>query len=573
MAAPAPARARTLEKVPTGIRGLDEITDGGLPRGRPTLVCGGPGCGKTLLAIEFIVRGATQFDEPGVILSFEETAADLAANVASLGFDLEGLIAQKKLHIDFVRVDRSEIEETGEYDLEGLFVRLGHAIDMVGAKRVVLDTIEALFSGFSNEVILRSELVRLFRWLKERGVTAVVTGERGERRLTRHGMEEYISDCVLVLDHRVDSQVSTRRLRIVKYRGSTHGTNEYPFLIDANGFTVVPITSVGLEHLVSEERVSTGIDGLDAMMGGLGVFRGSGVLISGTAGTGKSITCAHFANAACLRGERTLYFAFEESPAQIIRNMRSVGLDLRRHVDSGVLRFRAARATLYGLEAHLARMLREIDDFRPGLVVLDPVTSLLGTAMSADVHAMATRLLDGLKERGITVVLTTLTAAVASSPELTDIGISSLVDTWILLRDIELGGERNRGVYILKSRGMAHSNQIREFLISDAGVNLVPVYLGPEGVLTGSARAAQEARAVAAEVERTEELDRARRRLERKRAAAEAQIAAIRAELEAEEIETERLLTSDRRRQERDSAEAAQIARLRHVQPSTDGPS
>lgn len=559
-----------LPKSPTGIRGLDEMTGGGLPRGRPTLVCGGPGCGKTLFAAEFLVRGATEFDEPGVFVAFEETAQDLAANVASLGFDLDRLVADGKIYIDYVRVERHEIEEAGEYDLEGLFVRLNYAIGKVGAKRVVLDTIETLFGGFQNSAILRSELRRLFQWLKDKGVTAVITGERGDRTLTRQGLEEYVSDCVIMLDHRVTSQISTRRLRIVKYRGSTHGTNEYPFLIDEGGFTVLPITSAGLDHEASGERISTGVQGLDEMMGGQGLFRGATVLISGTAGTGKSTTCAHFAGATCRRGERALYFAFEESPSQIVRNMRSVGLDLQPHLDSGVLRFHAARPTLYGLEMHLVRILREIDQFEPSAVVLDPITSLLGSAASDEVRGMVTRLIDGLKSRGITAIFTTLSSMGDSSQEQTDVGISSLVDTWILLRDIELNGERNRGLYILKSRGMPHSNQIREFLLSSDGVHLVPVYLGPEGVLTGSSRAQQEARARASESERRQELERLRRQLEHRRAAAEAQIAALRAEIEAEEADFGATLEGEAARQKRILDEQRELARNRRVSLSTE---
>ncbi len=564
---------KALEKAPTGIRGLDEITGGGLPRGRPTLVAGGAGCGKTLLAVEFLVRGATQFDEPGVLMTFEETAHDLAENVASLGFDLPALIAGKKLRIDHVRVERSEIEETGEYDLEGLFVRLGHAIDAIGATRVVLDTVESLFSGFGNEAILRAELRRLFHWLKDRGVTALVTGERGaDGALTRYGLEEYISDCVLVLDHRVTSQMSTRRLRIVKYRGSTHGTNEYPFLIDSAGFSVIPVTSARLEHEVTQERVSSGIEGLDDMLGG-GFFRGSTILVSGTAGTGKSITAAHFAHAACRRGERTLYFAFEESPSQIQRNMRSVAIDLAPHVASGLLLFHAARPTAYGLEAHLAHILSDIKEFKPRNVVFDPVTALMATVGSDDVRAMTTRLIDSLKTDGTTAMFTTLTAGASSSSllEVTEVGISSLVDTWVLLRDIELSGERNRGIYILKSRGMAHSNQIREFLISSEGVELVNVYLGPEGVLTGAARAAQEARTRQAEAERQEELQRTRRKHENHRAALEAQIAVLRAELAAEEVEAERAQQGEVAREKETRASTRDMARRRRARVDGDG--
>lgn len=539
-----------LPKSPTGISGLDEITGGGLPRGRPTLVCGGPGCGKTLLAAEFLVHGATEFDEPGVFMSFEEPVADLVANVAALGFDVDRLVAEGRIYIDHVRVERNEIEEAGEYDLEGLFVRLSHAIGKVGARRVVLDTIETLFAGLSDTGILRSELKRLFHWLKDQGVTAVVTGERGDGgTLTRHGLEEYVSDCVIVLDHRVDTQVSTRRLRVVKYRGSSHGTNEYPFLIDDRGFAVLPITSVGLDHEVSEERISTGIPGLDAMMGEKGFYRASSILISGTAGTGKTTTCAHFVDAACRRGERTLFFAFEEAPSQIIRNIRSVGLDLAPHVDSGLLGFHAARPTLHGLEMHLATILRAVDDARPVAVVIDPITALLGDGVSDEVRAMVTRLIDGLKSRGVTTMFTTLGRMGSPSQEWTDVAISSLIDTWILLRDQELNGERNRLLYILKSRGMSHSNQLREFLLTDQGVELVPAYPGPEGALTGSSRIQQEAKSRQAEAEREHRLERLRCEVEGKRTVAEARIQALQAEIAAQEAELAAVLEADSARQ------------------------
>jgi len=559
--APTPA----LPKSRTGIRGLDEITGGGLPQGRPTLVCGGPGCGKTLFAAEFLVRGAMEFDEPGVFMVFEETARDLTANLASLGFDLDRLVAENRIHIDHVRVERSEIEETGEYDLEGLFVRLAHAIRKVGAKRVALDTIETLFSGFANPAILRSEIKRLFHWLKDQGVTAVITGERGERSLTRHGLEEYVSDCVIVLDHRVENQISTRRLRIVKYRGSTHGTNEYPFLIDEAGFTVWPITSVGLEHEASEERVSTGIAGLDEMVGGSGFFRGSSVLISGTAGTGKTTIGTHFVAAACARGERALYFALEESPAQIMRNLRSVGLDLRPHLETGSLCFFATRPTLFGLETHLARILRAIDDFAPHVVVIDPITSLLGSAPSAEVQTMVTRLIDALKSRGVTALLTTLTAMGDASQEQTDIGLSSMVDTWMLLRDIESNGERNRGLYILKSRGMGNSNQIREFVITNDGVELIPAYLGPDGVLTGTSRVQQMAAARAAEADRKLEIERIQRRLQHRRAVTEVKIMALQAEIEAEEAEFAAVIDYDAVHTSRSVEAEQETARARKI--------
>jgi len=461
-----------LPKSLTGIQGLDEVTGGGLPKGRTTLVCGGPGCGKTLLAMEFIVRGATEFNEPGVFMEFEETAEELAENVASLGFDLNDLIARKLLVVDYVQIDRGDIEESGEYDLEGLFIRLDLAIDSIGAKRVSLDTLESLFSGFSDPLILRSELRRLFHWLKAKGVTTVITGERGEKALTRQGLEEYVSDCVILLDHRIRDQMSSRRLRIVKYRGSVHGTNEYPFLIHDHGISVVPITSVSLEQAVSNERVHTGIEGLDDMLGGAGYYRGTSVLFSGTAGAGKSSFAAHFADAACRRGERALYFSFEESPGQILRNMSSIGIDLAPWVTKGLLQFQSTRPTFTGMEMHLIMMYEAIEAFQPQVVIVDPLNSFLATESQMDIKSMFMRLVDNLKSNNITGLFTTLTMG-GEALEETDLAISSLIDTWILLRVIETDGVRNRGVYILKSRGMSHSNRIREFLLTDHGVELV----------------------------------------------------------------------------------------------------
>jgi circadian clock protein KaiC len=534
----------TLAKAPTGIPGLDEITGGGLPRGRPTLVCGSAGCGKTLLALEFLMRGAIEHGEPGVFMSFEESAEDLAANVRSLGFDLEQLARENKILVDYVHVERSQIEEAGEYDLEGLFIRLGHAIDSIGAKRVVLDTIETLFGGLDNAGVLRSELRRLFGWLKEKGVTAVITGERGEGTLTRQGLEEYVSDCVILLDHRVSEQLSTRRLRIVKYRGSVHGTNEYPFLIDEDGISVLPVTSAGLEHGVSDERVSTGVPRLDAMLGGGGLYRGSSVLVTGTAGTGKTSLAAHFADATCRRGERCLYFAFEESESQFVRNMRSIGLDLEPWIRQGLLRFHASRPTMYGLEMHLATLHKAVKDFAPRAVIVDPITSFVSAGTTADTEAMLMRLIDFLKAGQITAFMTTLTHG-GSLLERTEAGISSLIDTWLLLRDIELGGERNRGMYILKSRGMSHSNQIREFLLTDHGVELKDVYVGPEGVLTGSLRLAREVSERAETLARQQDLERRRRELERKREMLEGQLSAQRAQFEAELEELKRLIAEE----------------------------
>jgi circadian clock protein KaiC len=469
---------RSLPKAPTGVQGLDEITGGGFPRGRPTLLCGSAGAGKTLLAMEFLVRGATAYNEPGVFMAFEETAEELTQNVRSLGFDLDELTKEKKLAIDFVRIEPSEIDETGDYDLEGLFIRLGAAIDAIGAKRVVLDTIENLFAGLQNQGILRAELRRLFRWLKDRGVTAVITAERGDGALTRHGLEEYVSDCVILLDHRVTDQVSTRRLRVVKYRGTAHGTNEYPFLIDEDGFSVLPVTSLGLQHQVSDERISSGVARLDTMLGGKGFHRGSTILVSGTAGTGKTSLAASFVDAACRRGERCLYFSFEESPDQIARNMRSIGLNLEQWSKKSLLQFHSSRATFYGLEMHLAIIHKIVQEFQPKVVVIDPVGSLIHAGNTRDAQTMLIRLIDFLKQQQITAFLTNLTSGGAAL-ERTDVEISSIVDTWLFTRDIELDGERNRALYVLKSRGTAHSNQLREFRLTERGIDLLDVYVGP----------------------------------------------------------------------------------------------
>ena len=547
-AVPENSQRAALPKTPTGIRGLDEVTFGGLPRGRPTLVCGRAGCGKTLLSVEFLVHGAIEYNEPGVFVAFEETEEDLTKNVASLGYDLAEFSRRKKLLIDYIRIERSEIEETGEYDLEGLFVRLGHAIDTIGAKRVVLDTIEAIFAGLPNANILRAELRRLFRWLKDKGVTAIITAEQGEGTLTRHGLEEYISDCVILLDHRVREQVSTRRLRIVKYRGSTHGTNEYPFLIDEQGISVLPITSVGLQHKASSERISTGIPDLDRMLGGKGYFRGSSILVSGTAGTGKSSLAAHFIDAACRRGERCILFSSEEGPAQIARNLRSIGLDLLPWEKKGLLYFDATRPSFYGLEMHLLRIHKLVERLKPQIVVFDPLTTYLSLGGSLEVRLMLTRLIDFLKIQQVTSLFNSLTEGGGAEIQ-SDMGVSSLMDTWILLQNLEGNGERNRGLFILKSRGMAHSNQMREFVFTDHGIELREVYLGQEGVLTGSARAAQEAKEKAAARVRRETTERKQRELERKRQELEAQISAMRAQFDSEAKELETEIAQDSRRE------------------------
>lgn len=549
-----------ITKCPTGIRGLDELTRGGLPRGRATLVCGAAGCGKTLLGVEFIVRGAREFGEPGVIMAFEETIQELSDNVASLGFDLAGLIRRKKVAVSHVRVERSEIEETGEFDLDGLFIRLGAAIDSVGAKRVVLDSLEALFAGLPNEGVLRAELRRLFQWLKDRGVTAVITGEQGEKTLTRHGLEEYVSDCVIFLDHRVTNQVATRRLRIVKYRGSLHGTSEYPTLIDERGLSVLPISSLGLTYPVSSARVSSGIPRLDAMLGGKGYYKGSSVLVSGTAGSGKTSISATFAASVCARGGRCLYWSSEEAPSQIIRNMASIGIDLGRHMRAGRLRFHSIRPTLYGLESHLVSLHKQVSDFRPDALVMDPITNLSAVGNDTEIKSMLTRVLDFLKNLGITTIFTSLTAG-GSAPEQSEVGVSSLMDTWLLLSAVQSAGERNRVLYLMKSRGMAHSNQMREFTLGKRGIELVDVYVGPGAVYTGSARLKQEAsdRAAAlaqqqAAVLRESEREQERRSLQAQIAALEARIARLAMDRQLAAAAESLRLETDRRNASRQAA-------------------
>ncbi|HJX28331.1 MAG TPA: circadian clock protein KaiC [Thermoanaerobaculia bacterium] len=558
-----------IEKAPTGIPGLDEVTSGGLPAGRPTLICGSAGCGKTLMAMEFLVRGATEYGEPGVFVTFEEQPEELTQNVRSLGFDLEELERQGLLLIEHIHVERSEIEETGEYDLEGLFIRLGFAIDTIGAKRIVLDTLEILFGGLDNESILRSEIRRLFRWLKERGMTAVITGERGEGALTRQGLEEYISDCVILLDHRVNDQLATRRMRVVKYRGSLHGTNEYPFLIDERGIEVLPITSLGLVHNASSERIPSGVQGLDEMMGGQGYYRGSSVLVSGRAGTGKSSLAAQFVHAACQRGERSVYFAFEESESQVVRNMRSIGTDLQPWIDQGLLCFHAARPTIHGLERHLVNIYKVIREFAPRVVVVDPITNFLSVGSDEEVKAMLMRLIDFLKAQQITGVFNSLTHGM--DIETTDVGVSSLMDTWLLLREVETNGERNRLLSLIKSRGMAHSNQVRELLLTDQGIKLVDVYLGPSGALAGAARLAQEARERAEAMERRQEVERQQRDLERRRQMLDARIAALQLEFEAEEEEIRKRLFQAEAREARLQDDRIEMARKRRAASSVAG--
>ncbi len=514
--------------------------------------------------MEFLVRGATEFDEPGVCLSFEETPGELASNAASLGFNLTALIARKMLSIDHIYLDRGLIEETGEYDLEALFVRLGHAVDSIGAKRVLLDSVEALFAGLDNESVLRSELRRLFRWLKDKKLTAIVTGERGQTTFTRHGLEEYISDCVIVLDHQVTETVLTRRLRVVKYRGSTHGMNEYPFLIESDGISVLPVTSMELKQAASDERVSTGVPALDTMFGGKGYFRGSSILVSGTSGTGKTSLTAHFADAACARGERCVFFSFEESASQIVRNMRSIGIDLGRWVDKGLLRFHTARPTAFGLEMHLVKIHKIIKEIAPRIVVVDPITGLLHAGTASETRSILLRLIDFLKEQEITALLTTLTSG-SSAHEQTEVDVSSLVDAWMLLRDIESGGERNRGIYILKARGIAHSNQIREFLLTRHGVELREVYLGEAGLLTGSARVSQEAKDASAALLARQDIERKQLLLQRKRSALDAQIAALQLDLETEEQESRQLIAQEELKVTKWEQDRGDMARSRFV--------
>ncbi len=543
-------KRNSLPKAPTSIQGLDEITGGGLPKGRPTLICGGAGCGKTLFAMEFLVRGATQYHEPGVFISFEETEKELTANVASLGFDLNRLVTQKKIWLEHIHVERDDVQQSGEYNLEGLFIRIHHAIESINAKRVVLDTMETLFSWLPNPRILRAELQRLLRWLKRKGVTTIITAERGEGSLTRHGLEEYVSDCVILLDHRVSEQSSIRRLRIVKYRGSTHGTNEYPFLIDEDGFSVLPVTSLGLNYSSSSERISTGIPRLDTMLSGKGYFRGSTVLVSGTAGTGKTSVAAQFVEAACKRGERVLFFTFEESPSQLVRNMRSIGINLEPWEKKGLLQFHATRPTLYGLETHLATSIKLINKFNPQIVILDPINGFMVGENQTEVKTMLLRLVDFLKMKRVTAFFTSLTAE-TENVEVTDVYISSLIDTWLLVRDLEIGGERNRGLYVLKSRGMAHSNQIREFMLTNHGIELLDVYVGAHGVLTGSARLSQETKDEAEQLLRQQEIGSKQFGLERKRDAMEAQIVVLRSEFQAEEAEALKVIGIEKARNER----------------------
>lgn len=551
-----------IHKTPTGVAGLDEIINGGIPTGRATLVCGGPGCGKTVLGMEFLVHGAIKFHEPGVFMAFEETRPELDENFASMRFDLEDLCAKKKLHIEHVRVERSEIEETGAYDLEGLFIRLQTGLERIGAKRLVLDTIECLFAGFDDTNLLRAELRRLFRWLKDRGVTTIVTAESGEGKITRQGLEEYVADCVILLDHRVIDQNSIRRLRVIKYRGSMHGTSEYPFLIENEGFSVLPLSSTGLNHNATNQRVSSGIPRLDAMLSGKGFFRGSSILVSGGAGTGKSSLSAHFVDAACRRGERALIFASEQSADETIRNMRSIGLNLETWVKQDLLRFQNNRAGSCGLEKHLVRMYEATVAFSPKVIVVDPITNYGSIGNYSEVKSMLTRLIDMFKSRKITAMFTSLTTA-GHEDEDSVVGVSSLMDTWVLLRNTECNGERNRTLYVLKARGIAHSNQVREFLLTNKGAQIVDVYLGSGGVLTGSARLTQEAKDRANVRERRLEVEKQQRSLQQTRDELSFKITALRGELDTVENELRRSAAQLRAREGQVQAERAEMAMVR----------
>lgn len=555
-------RRPQLPKVLTGIEGLDIITNGGLPKGRPTLVCGNAGCGKTLLAMEFLVRGATQFNEPGVFMAFEESTKDLINNVASLGFDLKGLIATKQIAVDFVYIERDDIAEAGEYNLDALFIRLGVAIDAIGAKRVVLDTIESLFTSLPNPTILRAELRRLFRWLKDKGVTAVITGESGVDTISRQGLEEYVSDCVILLDNRIDDEVCSRRLRIVKYRGSLHGTNEYPFLIDEDGISLIPVTSARLNYEAVTGRVSSGIERLDSMLSAKGFYRDSSILVSGTAGTGKTSFLAHFANAACKRGERVLFFAFEESPSQIARNMKSIGIDLDRWIKKGLFKVESTRPSQYGLDMHLIMIQKMVNAYVPKIVVIDPITSFSDHTNTSEVKRILMRLVDFLKSKGITAMFSSLTPS-GEPVETSHVAISSLIDSWILLRDMESNGERNRALYVLKSRGMAHSNQVREFLITNNGVELIDVYAGTSSVLMGGARLNMLAQEKALLIVKQEEEQLRQVDLQTKRNVLDAKIATMRAEFAVDEVANKKLIAQEKLRAVQLKAEKTAMETMR----------
>ena len=467
-----------LHKCPSGIKGFDEITEGGFPKNRATLISGGPGSGKTLFGIDFLINGAINYKEPGVLMSFEETPDELYQDVASLNLDLRGLVSRKKILIEHVVLERQDVLESG-FNLEGLLVRLEHAIDSIGAKRVVLDSIESLFAGITGAGILRLEIKRLFRWLKKKQVTAIVTGEPAQDSFTRHGIEQYISDCIIFLDNRVKEQISIRRIRVIKYRGSNHGTNEYPFVIDKDGLSVIPITSAGLDQPGTAEKVSTGIPSLDKMFRGgkPGFTRGSTVLASGTAGTGKTSLAAAFAVASCKRGERCLFLSYEESSGQLIQNMSSINIHLEPFVKKGLLKIVSTRPTFFGLEMHLLDLYKLVAEFKPKAVVIDPLTSLIGEGDQREIRSMITRMIDLLKSHGITSFFTSLVSSSAQNDTSGEIGVSSLIDTWIVVRELEedAGKKRIRGLFIVKSRGTGHESDVHKLILSDNGIKLVPM--------------------------------------------------------------------------------------------------
>ncbi|MEG4121639.1 circadian clock protein KaiC [Microcoleus sp. N9_B4] len=557
-----------LSKCPTGIQGLDEITDGGLPQGRPTLICGSAGCGKTLFGVEFLVRGATRYGEPGVLVTFEETASEITQNVASLGWNLNQLIAEGQILIDHVYIEPSEIEETGEYDLEALFLRLGYAIKKIGAKRVLLDTIEVLFAGLANANIVRAEIRRLFHWLKDQGVTAVITGERGDKTLTRQGLEEYVSDCVIKLDQKTLEDIATRTLQVVKYRGSRHSNNEYPFLIEENGISVLPVTSLKLDHVVSNERISTGISQLDEMFGGQGYYRGSSILVTGRAGTGKTTLAAYFAQATCLRCERCLYLATEESPQQILRNLNSIGLDLAPYVEQGLLQFDAVRPTNYNLEMRLFKIHRWVKEFQPSTIIIDPMSNLILSGSFMQTKSFFMRLIDYLKSQQITVFMADLTPGDTDSDhEQTEMGVSSLMDTWLELQTVKVNGERNRILYALKSRGMMHSNQVREFIVTSEGVKLVEVYLGEGKVLTGTERLNQELKEKSASKKRRQNFEVKKREYEQEKKLVQAQINALQMQLLNRDAELDLLLEEEQEEEKALLENRTFMGRLRHLNP------
>ncbi len=465
-----------LPKCPTGIKGFDQITAGGLPKNRITLICGSAGSGKTLLGIDFLIKGAANYHEPGIFMSFEETEEELYKDVASLSLDLQGLVSQKKILLEHVLLGRRDIQEL-DFNLEGLFIRLEHAIDAIGAKRVVLDSIESLFAGLTDAGMLRLEIKRLFRWLKNKHVTAIVTGEPGEGSYTRHGLEEYISDCIILLDNRVNQEMAIRRIRVIKYRGSNHGTNEYPFVIDKDGLSVIPITSAGLDQPGTAKRVSTGIPSLDKMFQGGGFTRGSTILISGTAGTGKTSLAAAFAVERCKRGERCLFLSYEESSGQLIQNMSSIDIHLGPLVEKGLLRIVSTRPSFFGLEMHLLDLYKTIEEFKPQAVVIDPLTSLIAEGSQREIQSMVTRMIDLLKSKCITGLFTSLVSSTAQNYTSGEVGVSSLIDTWLVVRELEeeAGKRRIRGLYIVKSRGMGHSSDVHKLVLSDDGISIVPM--------------------------------------------------------------------------------------------------